>query len=550
MPIKRIHFIELNAKLNTLAVKRVFPKYGTLLLATILRDRGYDVRVFLEGVSDLGLPRLTDCDLVCMPVYAPAFNKVKALAAQLRDARPSLPIVMGGPQVALYPDTVAELADVAVRCEGDEVLPELCACLERGDDLARVAGISFRRADGTLQRNPDRAPPAVPATAPDLSLIEGLERAAGGLRGRAQVVNTLQTSRGCEFRCRFCPTSKLFGASYRNRDIDAIVADIRSKLRWGPLFFVVDNSFLSNRERTIALLRRLIREQLGAHFIIFERHEIGRDGELLELMRRAGVRCIIVGIESLADDNLARYDKRQSSRQVARSVESILAHDLHVIGTFVIGGDGDTPRTADAIVDFTLRSGISLNLFIMHDVEDDARRRLLIPLARRFRTWYQRAAPANTDFYDYATGNFVTYFPARMRATTLQRSVIEIYDRVFAHRQIARRVLAKNIFASLFGVDHGYAMRRTNQVIARIADDYYLPYLGELERGLYDADEQLIEERLAGLAGLPPPRPLADRVDLGSYRALTAALLVPGIVRLGLARLRALVLPQPIAVAG
>ncbi len=534
--IRRVHFIEYNAKVNTLALKRVFPKYGTPLLASLLRERGYEVRIFLEGVSGMSLEKMTDCDAICFPVFAPALNKVTACARRIRQAKPGLPIIMGGPHVCLFPETVVDACDYAVRCEGDEVLPELLECLSRGGDPRTIRGISFRE-DGRTRHNPDRPPPVVPDTIPDFGLIEGFDRATRGF-GRFRVVNTLQTSRGCHFKCSFCPTAKLFGGTYRNRSIDSVVRDIRARRRINPLFLVVDNSFMGNRQRAAELLHRLARENLGAHLIVFERHEIGRDTEMLELMKRAGVRCLIVGIESLEDKNLQAYHKRQTSSQVVNAVETILRHDIHVIGTFVVGGDNDTRETGDGIVEFVQTTGVSLNLFIVHDLEEDESKGLFIPLNRRFHTYYQRTDPANTDFYDYLTGSFVTYFPKRMKPSTLQESVLDIYDRVFTHGNIIRRVASKNIFAAIFGIAHGYGIKRMNDSIREVVENGYLDHLKQIEEGLYDEHEVLREDRLASRSSLPVPPPLVPRVDYGAYEAFVPLLAMPGLIRYGAARLR------------
>ena len=535
-PIKRVHFVEYNAKVDTLASGVILPKYGTPLLAAILKERGYAVRIFLEGVSDMSFERLTDCDLVCFPVYSPALNKIKECAGRMRRQRPDLPLVMGGPQVCLYPETVVDLCDYAVRCEADEALPELIECLSRGGDVRGIQGISFRHG-GEIVHTPDRPPPAIPGTIPDLTLIEGFERATRGPH-RQRVINSLQTSRGCIFHCKFCPTTKLFAGVYRNRDIDSILADIRARLRYNRIFFVVDNSFLSNRKRTIELLHRLIQENFGAFFIIFERHEIGRDTELLQLMWRAGVRCIIVGIESLVDENLDLYDKRQTSRDVIDSVRNILAQNIHVIGTFVLGGDGDTKERAAEIIDFVRATGISLNLFIVHDVEDDESKGLMIPLSRRFQTYYTRTDPHNTDYYDYYTGNFVTYFPKRMKPSTLQECMTRIYRDAFSYPNILRRMWSRSIFNATFGVAHGFALRRLGRTILEPVGDYYLGFLRQIEEGLYDEHEVLREDRLARLEKLPIPQPMGDHVDSRRYKRLISLCVMPGLVRYGLVRLR------------
>jgi len=538
MPIQRVHFIEYNPKVNTLGSRAILPKYGTPLLAAILRERGLAVRIFLEGVSDMNFEEMTDCDLVCFPVYGPALTKVRDCARRIRRERPQLPIIMGGPFVCLATDTVLDVCDYAVRGEGDEVLPELIDCLSRGADEHAVSGISFLEG-GHPVHTPDRPPPPIPATIPDLTLIEGFDRATRGT-GRREVMNTLQTSRGCNFRCKFCSAAKLFAGVYRNRDIDSIIEDLRAKLRYNKYFLVVDNSFLSNRKRTIELLHRLAKENLGAHLIIFERHEIGKDTELLQLMWKAGVHCIIVGIESLVDENLRIYDKRQTSRDVAASVQNILENNIHVIGTFILGGDGDTRETAADIVRFVKSTGISMNLlvFILHEMEEDEINGPIIPLSRRFRTYYTRRDPNNLDYYDYLTGNFVTYFPKRMKPSTLQQCMVDTYQEVYSHREILRRAFSKNVFNSIFGVAHAFGMKRLSETVIDSMNNYYLDFLRQIEQGLYDKDEVLIDERLASLESLPVPKRLEPRLDNDSYRNLMSLYLLPGFIRERLTQLR------------
>jgi hypothetical protein len=179
-----------------------------------------------------------------------------------------------------------------------------------------------------------------------------------------------------------------------------------------------------------------------------------------------------------------------------------------------------------------------LNLFIVHDLEEDESKGLFIPLNRRFQTHYQRADPHNTDFFDYLTGSFVTYFPKRMKPSTLQECVLDVYDRVYTHAHILRRVAAKNIFASIFGVAHGYGIKRMNEDLRAVVNCGYMDHLRLLEQGLYDQDEVLREERLAELNGLPVPKPLMSAPDLRRYERLVPILALPGLARYGLARLR------------
>jgi radical SAM superfamily enzyme YgiQ (UPF0313 family) len=535
--IERINFVEYNAKINTMgSYNAVFPKHGTITLAALLRDLGYEVKVFLEGVSDVDFHKIADCDLVCFPVYAPALTKVKACAERMIEEEPATPIIMGGPHVCFFPETVVPFCDYAVRCEGDEVLPRLIDCLNGEGEAHKVQGISFLR-DGRIVHNPDPPPPEIPDTIPDPELIEGFERVARPFLGRSRVINTIQTSRGCKFRCKFCPTLKLFQGVYRNRDIDSVVKDFKHRKKYNDSFLVVDNDFCSDRERAKDLLNRLIDEDLGLMLSVFERHEIGRDAEMLELLRKAGVEVIVVGVESLLDENLEAYNKRQKRDDVLKSIQRIQDHGMHVLATFVLGSDTDTPAVADQIASFIKETQLSLSLFILHDLEEDERKGLMIPLNRRFKTHWYRTDPEAFFAWDYATGGFASYFPKRMKPSTLQRAILDVNREVYSHRNILRHAFEKNVAQSLYKLYHGYAMKRMNDTARQVVDTSYLEYLMHIEEGLYDGNEVLREEKLDSLQGLPLPPPVAEDVDTKSYETAYLLAAIPGMVRLGVERL-------------
>ncbi|MBN1614213.1 MAG: B12-binding domain-containing radical SAM protein [Deltaproteobacteria bacterium] len=534
--IRSINFIEFNARINTLgSLGPLFPKYGSLLLASRMRDLGYPVRYFLEGISSMDFDTLTDADCLCLSVFAPALNKVRALARRARQEKPSIPVILGGPQVCFFPDTVLDCCTCAVRCEGDEVLPRLVECLNGGGDFRELPGISFRD-NGKVVHTPEGPPPEIPATIPDITLIEGYERAAPRIMGRSVIINTLQTTRGCRFRCKFCPTHKLFQGTYRSRSIDDVVADIRKRLPYDEQFFVVDNDFCSDRRKSKALLQRLVEENLGARFIIFERHEIGRDEEMLKLLARAGVKVVIVGVESLSDKSLEAFNKKQTAEEVLKSIRNIQAQGMRVLSTFVLGYDEDTPAEAERLIGFVRDNRLVLNLFILHDLEHDETKDLLIPLRRRFMTYYGNADPDNMNFWDYMTGSFVTYFPKRMKPSTLQRLLFHINDRAYSHGSILKDAFSPNLFRSFFGVSFGYRMKRINRNLSRYAEKHYLDYLKRIEEGLYDEKEELIEEKLSDLAELPAPPAVVDYEERPFYDLHTRLALLPAFLRFTLAK--------------
>ncbi len=536
--IKKIHFIEFNAKINTLgSLGPMFPKYGSLLLASHMRDRGYAVRYFLENVSTMDFDTLVDADVLCLSVFAPALNKVRDFAGKVMEKKPGLPVILGGPQVCFFPETVLDRCTYAVRSEGDEILPRLLESMNKGGNPEEVPGISFLK-NKTAVHNPETEPPQIPATVPDITLIEGFDRVKPKVFGLKTIINTLQTTRGCRFRCKFCPTEKLFQGVYRSRDIDSVIADIKKRLIYNERFFVVDNDFCSDKKQTKALLHRIIDEGLRLQLTIFERHEIGRDPEMLDLLHRAGVRVIIVGVESLLDKSLSAFDKRQTHSEVVKSINNIRDHGMNVLSTFVLGYDEDTPESAMQLVDFIQENRLLLNLFILHDLEQDENKKLLIPLNRRFMTHYAAAHPENLDYWDYMTGSFVSYFPKRMKPSTLQRLIFEINDRTFSHSHILRDVFSRDLYRAFFGVTFGYGMKRINSNLRQYAEKGYMDYLRQIEDGLYNEKEELIEEKLAALSGLPLPPPVTDYVEKPFYQVPITLALMPSLARLAMVKWR------------
>ena len=536
--IRRINFIEFNAKINTLgSLNQLFPKYGSLLLASLMRDRGYQVRYFLEGVSTMEFDVITDADILCLTVFAPAMNKVREFAKKVLKERVGLPIIMGGPMVCYFPEKVLDCCTYAVRCEGDEVLPRLIECLNNGSKVEDIPGISFLR-DWQVVHTPDGTPPEIPATIPDITIIEGFDRVKPRVRGLRTVVNTLQTTRGCRFRCKFCPTHKLFQGIYRNRDIDSVIEDIKKRRKYNERFFVVDNDFCSDRNHTKALLQRIIDENLGAQFIIFERHEIGRDREMLEMLHKAGVKVIIVGVESLLDKSLKAFNKKQTHEEVLKSIRNITDSGMNVLSTFVLGYDEDTPENAEDMIEFVTKNRLILNLFILHDLEDNENEERLIPLNRRFMTYYEKTDPTNLDYWDYMTGSFVTYFPKRMKPSNLQRLIFDINNRTYSHWNILRDIFSKDLFRAFMGVSMGYGMKRINRNLKQYVEKGYMNYLEQIEEGLYDNRGELIEEKLASLKGLPLPPPVEGYVDTPYYWVHTTLALIPALLRFALWRWR------------
>ena len=96
-----------------------------------------------------------DYDLVIMHTSAPSFLKDGRVAELLKETNPRLLIGMVGAQVAVDP-AGSLAASKAVDFVAREEFDYTCKDVADGLPLEGIAGLSFKRADGSLQHNPPR----------------------------------------------------------------------------------------------------------------------------------------------------------------------------------------------------------------------------------------------------------------------------------------------------------------------------------------------------------------------------------------------------------
>jgi radical SAM superfamily enzyme YgiQ (UPF0313 family) len=134
------------------------------------------------------------------------------------------------------------------------------------------------------------------------------------------------------------------------RDIEAVMA-----VRPHPFIeFADDNTFV---DKTWG--KQLCRELAPLHVRWFTETDISvaDDPELLDLMRLAGCRQVLIGLESPAGGPLQGIEaksnfKARSADGYLAALRRIQAHGITVNGCFILGLDGHTPKIFDDVLTF------------------------------------------------------------------------------------------------------------------------------------------------------------------------------------------------------
>jgi radical SAM superfamily enzyme YgiQ (UPF0313 family) len=312
------------------------PSLSLLILAALTpREVEIEYHEVRDLAADGDLPM--DFDLVAISSLSAQIFDAYRLAGRYRDA--GIPVVMGGLHVSTQPDEALRHCDAIVIGEGEPVWPRLVADSRRGNlQRAYRAEHEFDLAHAPTPRY-------------DLLDIAKYNRLP------------VQTSRGCPHRCEFCASSILLTGRYKVKPVAKVIAEIRAlKQLWRhPFIELADDNSFAMRGHYKDLLRALIPERIR-YFTECD-VSIADDPQFLDLMRESGCRQVLIGLESPGAgglDNLetrANWKLRQLPKYEA-AVHRIQSRGIAVNGCFVLGLDGDSEATLDAIYDFVDRTNL------------------------------------------------------------------------------------------------------------------------------------------------------------------------------------------------
>lgn len=405
------------------------PRLGTVLLATILRNRGWEAQVFVEEVADISFDQVLRADLVGISTTTSTAPRAYALSREIRES--DIPVVLGGPHVTFLPEEGLEHADMVIRGEGENPILALARHFEEGDDLANVPGLSWRAGDQTFHNSPPGEPVDLDVLpAPDLSLIHGYIR-GGSVAGR---FIPIQTTRGCPYDCDFCSVTGMFGRNLRKRSPENIVKELETYRDLGGSFFFCDDNFTANRNHAREICRLIIESGLDIAWTTQVRLEAARDRNLVDLMHRAGCRTVCIGFESVNQKALDECGKSQSLDEMFGAVGTFRRAGIDIHGMFIFGFDSDEPRDLNATLRFAKRAQVATAQFL-----------ILTPLPgtkllRRL-TEEDRIFLSNWSLYD---GHHVVFTPRHINPRKLQKKQLRSHWRFYSWpRSLANLVKLK-----------------------------------------------------------------------------------------------------------
>lgn len=348
------------------------PMLGLAYIAASLRDQGHQVKI-LDFEVDRG--SLVDVEaairqfnphVVGMTVYITNMRRCASVARIAKRVNPSITVVLGGPQVSVFPEEgfVSSDVDMIVLSEGEIVIRNVMNALGDEDALRQVKGIWFKDSRGEIVQNTreglvsdlDLFP------MPALDLYE-MHKYYPPVHIRGRKVAHLLTSRGCPFECTFCETKLTFGRSFRYHSTDRVLQELEMLVAQGyDSFQFYDDIFTINKKRVEDLCRGIIARGMKIQWMCFTRTNCVTH-EMLELMKKSGCYLVTYGGESGDDDLLKLIKKSLTVKKNLEGIEMAKAHGILTLSSFMLGLPTETKEQTMKTVRFALSSGLDYAVF-------------------------------------------------------------------------------------------------------------------------------------------------------------------------------------------
>ena len=330
------------------------PPLGLLSIGGPLIDAGFAVELLdaefgplsIDEIVRRVLARAPDLLMVGHSGSTSAHPTIARIAARLKRERPQLRIAYGGVYPTYHWRDVLEnepALDVVVRGEGERTATLLAQALARGEDLAGVPGLAYRRPDGRIVETGQA------------EMILDLDQCRVGWElidhdrysywgGMKAVV--VQFSRGCPYLCSYCG-QRGFWSRWRHRDPVKFAKELARLHREHGVRLInfADELPTGSRKAWKAFLEALIAENVDLTLVGSTRAgDIVRDADILHLYKRAGVIRFLLGIESYSEATLSRIRKGASVSEDREAIRLLRAHGIISMATYVVGFDEERDR--------------------------------------------------------------------------------------------------------------------------------------------------------------------------------------------------------------
>ena len=333
-----------------------FPPIGLGYIAAYLKQNGISVNLvdctFLSQEKALERIKASKPKIIGIQSMFSMKSQSLELARLLKEECKML--VAGGPLPTTNPEAFLHEFNVAVNGEGEQTILDLVNASEKGEDLSKVSGITFRDEDTSQirrTRKRDLIADLDILPFPSREMFDNESYKNYYKKKFGFTTTTIMTSRGCPFECDFC-SRPIFGNNFGTRTASNVVDEIEEvhSLGYERVWFA-DDCFTLNPSRLGEICQELESRRLRIGWECLSRVDT-LDPRLVRKMRQSGCLRMFFGIESGNDSILHIMNKQISTKQAEDTVRLCKREGIQTGAFFILGYPGENEKTVSDTIRF------------------------------------------------------------------------------------------------------------------------------------------------------------------------------------------------------
>ena len=381
------------------------PNLSLLTIAGVISDR-YDVS-FIDEDHGMEIPFFEFFDIVALTGMTQQIYRAYEIARQFKDNGSY--VVLGGIHATIMPEESLKNVDTIFIGEGENTWKTFLEDFEKGLPKRIYRSNTF------------------------ISLSESPVPRYDILNPKLYKSFSIQTTRGCPRTCNYCTLPIMYGASYRYKKVQQVVNEIKAiqKVDADAFIFFADDNMFIEKEHSKILVREITK--LGITWGTQTDISVANDEELLKLLYKSGCHWLFIGFENVSKNGLDFLDVKQwKARQLNKyetAIDRIHKNGINIWGSFMFGGDNDTPEVFENTLNFTLKNGIYSGSFT-----------ILTPLPGT-QLFKQMSDNGRIIDYDWSRYTFwdVVFQPLNMEPDELSKGVAWVYESFYSKENISNR---------------------------------------------------------------------------------------------------------------
>lgn len=270
------------------------------------------------------------------------------LSKIIKESRPDSIIVFGGPEVTIDSEKILKkekIIDMIVRDEGEETFLDVLKCVIFNEvKINNIKGLTFKLGKKII-KNPDReAMKLDKIPSPYLSNF---------ITPTNNLIMTIETSRGCGFRCAYCSYSIQTNSILRFFPIKRAKLELELLLKKNVKnIWINDDNFNIHSSRAIDLLKHIKKYRKETRISAYINASMWKiNTELIHLLKQNDIK-LAIGVQSINKKALSMINRPNNLSNLGHNLREFDKNNLSYLLQFIAGLPGDSYQDLKKTIDW------------------------------------------------------------------------------------------------------------------------------------------------------------------------------------------------------